>query len=199
MMRWNCLCSILLLVTPVHFSNAGTIKVCIDHIDAGDWKDAWALGPITVPAGAVFEYAGHILGGNLQDPKDLAHETFPSGWSDATPAQASRREDEIEEDATIPPSQIGAAITLVPLVLTENHPCGLANAAVLFDPQDGWVVYPLFANLELYYEIAGVIKFGALHPGFSGASSFDQVAQLHEIHASIETTLTKKITIPHIP
>ena len=181
-----------------HFAYAGTLKVCVDHVDEEDWQGAWYYGPVTVPAGAVFEYAGHIIGGKLQDPKDLAHSTT-SGWSDATPRQIKHREDEIYKDLTLPSSEIGAAVTLAPLKLTEQHPCGIVGAATLLDPQDGWATYPLFADPAEFYEIAGVIKYGSLHENFSGHGSFDLVAAVSELHASVESSLINKVEISPQP
>lgn len=47
------------------------LYICAEHTDVeADWDLEFAKGPIIVPAGAVFDYAGRIIGGKLQDPRD---------------------------------------------------------------------------------------------------------------------------------
>jgi hypothetical protein len=43
------------------------LYICAEHADPVDWDSEFSNGPIVIPAGAVFDFAGHILGGNLQD------------------------------------------------------------------------------------------------------------------------------------
>jgi len=49
------------------------LYICAEHADPYDWQVEFSKGPVVVPAGTVFDYAGHIMGGNLQDPRDSAH------------------------------------------------------------------------------------------------------------------------------
>jgi hypothetical protein len=48
------------------------LYICAEHVDQSDWDAEFSNGPIVIPAGTVFDFAGHIIGGNLQDPKDSA-------------------------------------------------------------------------------------------------------------------------------
>ena len=74
------------------------LYVCAEHADPYDWGIEFSRGPIVIPAGTVFDYAGHIMGGNLQDPKDTAHFDHGKGqkgnsplWTGISPAEIERR------------------------------------------------------------------------------------------------------------
>ncbi|HUN01031.1 MAG TPA: hypothetical protein PLI96_11190 [Halothiobacillus sp.] len=173
-------------------AQSGSLFVCVDHVDPDDWKGAWQNGPINVPAGAVFEYAGHILSGNLQNPKDLMN-LGKDGWTDVSKAESDRRAALLTEDSQLELQDASAAVTTSEITLTMQHPCGLAPAASLIDPADGWSIFPIFGNSGLYFEIAGVIIGGKLNNNYSDGTPFDFVAQVSELHASVRGTLTQKI------
>ena len=59
--------------TPSRDLTKDGLYICAEHADPVDWDSEFSNGPIVIPAGTVFDFAGHILGGNLQDPKDSAH------------------------------------------------------------------------------------------------------------------------------
>ncbi len=54
------------------------LYICAEHADPDDWDSEFANGQLVVPAGVVFDYAGHIIGGNFQDPRDFS--PFRYAW-----------------------------------------------------------------------------------------------------------------------
>ena len=53
---------------------ADGIYICAEHTDQADWADEFSRGSVVVPAGTVLDYAGHLMGASLQDPKGEAAE-----------------------------------------------------------------------------------------------------------------------------
>lgn len=88
------------------------LYICAEHADPDDWDAEFSKGPVLVPAGTVFEYAGHIIGGSLLDPKDSAH--FEVGvHKEITPEEKKRRSSLIAEDMSIDRKHSSAAVTTI--------------------------------------------------------------------------------------
>jgi hypothetical protein len=70
------------------------------------WDAEFSNGPIVIPAGTVFNFAGHIIGGNVQDPKDYAH--YDGGRKGISPAEIERRQNLLLQDMAIDPKNTSA-------------------------------------------------------------------------------------------
>ncbi len=112
---------------------ADGIYICATHTDQDDWEDEFSRGPVVVPAGTVFDYAGHLMGGNLQDPKGDA--TDPK---DISQQEAKRRSGLLMQDMAIDPKNTSAVATTQQITLTSSAPCAMTPAEAVLSKQWGW-------------------------------------------------------------
>ncbi len=171
------------------------LYICAEHADPDDWDSEFAKGPIVVPAGAVFDYAGHIIGGKLQDPRDSAH-WDTHGWKGISPEENERRSNLVSQDLTIDEKHKSGLVITTKVVLTKASPCALAQAQVILSNNWGWTVTPIQGDDTLYYQMYGVIRRGALDTNFDDDSvPVNFVASRGELNASVRGTLTKTLNL----
>lgn len=171
------------------------LYICAEHGDPDDWESEFANGPLVVPAGTVFDYAGHIIGGNLQDPKDLAHSGM-HGWKGISTEERARRSDFLDQDLTADHRNKSGLVTTIEVVLTKAAPCALASAKVILSKNWGWTVAPVHGDSALYYQISGVIRRGALDADFSDNNvPLNFVATRGELNASVRGTIIETFNL----
>jgi len=175
-------------------ASAGQIKVCVTDPDPDAYNGFFEDGPIHIPAGAVFQYAGHILNGNLQDPYDLHHDNNKLGWTDASAAETKRRNTLMAEDSDA--TDDSAFVTMTTMTLTKARPCATASARAVLSTDWKWSTAPIFANDDIYYQIYGVMVNDTIDTSMDGNSSFDQISQGGSFNAEVTDTLTSAIRLP---
>ena len=173
---------------------AGSLYICAANLDPDDWDDEFSRGPIRVPAGTVFDYAGHIFG-SLQDPKDSRHYSdAPSGDWKVSKAENERRSELIIEDVSNNQKHTSGVVTTKEVRLTKSKPCVETSAAVVLSQQWGWTVAPLFGDSSLYFSAYGVIRQGQLDTTFNDDENpLDHAATRGELNASIRGTISQII------
>ena len=133
-----------------------------------------------VPAGTVFEYAGHLIG-SLMDPKDSA--LFEGRG--ITPEEKKRRTSLIAEDMSIDRKHSSAAVTTNPNTLMKNAPCALAPARPVLSNEWGWVLPSIVGDSDIYYQAGAVIKRGALDTSLDDDSApIEFLSSRGELNAS---------------
>ena len=164
---WGCLVSIAICISQAASSNAFAkdgLYICAEHADPTDWDSEFSKGPIVVPAGTVFTYAGHIMGGNLQDPQDSAH--FDTHrWKGVSAEENERRSSLLSQDMAVDAKNKSGMATMNQITLTKSAPCALAQAEVVLSENWGWTISPIHGDEALYYQIYGVIR--RVYPDFS--------------------------------
>jgi hypothetical protein len=177
---------------------AGQVKVCVTDPDPDAYNGFFEYGPIHIPAGAVFMYAGHILNGNLQDPYDLHHEnTKTLGWTDAPASETKRRNVLMAEDSGA--KDDSAFVTMTTMTLTKARPCATARARAVLSTDWRWSTVPIFANDGIFYQIYGVMVNDTIDTSMDGSSKFDQISQGGSFNAEVTDTLMDTITLPPSP
>jgi hypothetical protein len=171
------------------------LYICAEHSDQGDWEDEFGRGPVVVPAGTVFDFAGHLMGGNLQDPKDWRH-VDGAGWKGISKQEAKRRSDLLMQDMAINKKNTSAVATTQQVTLSSSAPCALATAEAVLSEQWGWTVTPITGDSALFYQAYGIIRRGALDTNFDA----DDVAVSHlaargQLNASVRGTLRKTMKL----
>ena len=191
-------CSPPALVLAADRAGAAELTICVKHIAHydDDFGAVFYHGPVRVPAGAVFDFAGHAFG-SATDPRDESHQDKDFKWTNITPEEQERRGKLTVEDATHNPGagQSGLA-TLREVVLTKCAPCGRTEAAALLSHEWRWSVSPIFGASDFYYQLYGVIRNGIVKTDFSNDSnSFDFAGARGEINAIVSGTTTRMITL----
>lgn len=172
----------------------GTLTICAEHAHPGDWQDEWARGPVIIPAGAVFDRAGHIFG-TVQDPKDYAHDAGALGWK-VPPAENERRNKLLLEDARADQKHGSGVVTTRQVRLTKAKPCAEVPAAAVLSANWGWTVMPVFGDATRYYQLYGVIREGKLDTGFNDdESALDHLAARGQLNAVVNGTLTETVRL----
>ncbi len=171
------------------------LYVCAEHADADDWASEFSNGPVVVPVGTVFDYAGHIMGGNLQDPRDSAHFGV-KGWMGISAEENERRGSLVSQDMTVDEKNTGAVATVSQVTLTKSAPCALAEAEVVLSKNWGWTISPIRADEGLYYQAYGVIRRGALDTNFDDDNvPLNFLAARGELNASVRETITTVLNL----
>jgi hypothetical protein len=113
-------------------AHAAQLSICAEKVkgDKDDSVDEFSRGRILIPAGAVFDYAGHAFG-EASDPLDHSHDAKTSGWTGITPAEERRRESALVEDLKIDQKNTSALITLQEARLSASEPCAVVDAAAV--------------------------------------------------------------------
>ncbi len=174
---------------------AGSLYICAEHTDPDDWQDEWARGPVVIPAGTVFDLAGHVFG-TVQDPKDYAHDAGAKGWK-VPPAEKERRGKLLLEDMTADQKHKSGIITTHEVKLTKARPCADVSAAAVLSSDWGWTVAPVFGDSTRYYQLYGVIREGKLDTGFDDdANPLNHLATRGQLNAVVRGTITEVIRLP---
>jgi hypothetical protein len=175
---------------------ADGIYICAEHIDHDDWEDEFSGGPVVVPSGTVFDYAGHLMGGNLQDVKDWAHSGDAGKWKGISKQEEQRRADLLAQDMAIDQKNTSAIVTTKPVTLTRSVPCALTTGKTVLSKQWGWTVSPITGDSALYYQTYGVIRRGALDTNFDADDvPLNHLAARGQLNASVRGTLTKTLNL----
>jgi hypothetical protein len=186
--------------SPAHpLNSAGApspgLYICAEHADEDDFEAEFSKGPVVVPAGTVFDYAGHMMGGRIEDPKDAAN-YGEHGWKGISPEEDKRRSSLIAEDMKIDEKNTSAVATTSQVSLTKSAPCALADAEVMLSNEWGWTISPLHGDAALYYQAYGVIRRGALDTTFDDDSvPLNFLAARGELNGSIRGTITKTLNL----
>lgn len=184
-----------LMFAPLPSLAADGLYICAEHADAGDWEAEFAKGSVLIPAGTVFDLAGHILGGSLMDPRDSAHFDV-KGYKGVTADENERRSGLIAGDLSIDRKHSSAAATTKPVTLSQNAPCALAPAQSVLSKEWGWILPSIVGELDIYYQPSGVIRRGALDTDFSDdAVPLNFLASRGELNASVRGTLSNALDI----
>jgi hypothetical protein len=195
---WSCLLPVAFGVCIAAFSDAFAkdgLYICAENADPDDWASEFSNGPVVVPIGTVFDYAGHILGSNLQDPRDAAHFDV-HGWKGISAEENARRESLVSEDLSIVRTNTGAVATLDQVTLSTSAPCALAQAEVVLSKNWGWTILPIRGDDTRYYQVAGVIKRGALDTNFDDDKvPLNFLAGRGELNASVRGTITRVLDL----
>lgn len=180
-------------VCSVAFSDAFAkdgVYICAENADPDDWASEFSNGAVVVPVGTVFDYAGHIIGGNLQDPRDSAHFDV-HGWKGISSEENDRRSSLVSQDMSIDEKHKGAVSTMDQVTLTKSAPCELSRAEVVLSKNWGWTISPIHGDEALYYQVYGIIKRGALDTNFDNDSvPLNFLAARGELNASVRGTIT---------
>jgi hypothetical protein len=175
-------------------AGAGDIKVCAAHLEPADWQSLFFNGPIVVPGGTVFDYAGHLFNG-LQDPRDVAHEKG-NGWNVST-AEEARRDSLTLQDLDVDQKNTSGVVTLRSITLTRALPCATVSASAALSDGWGWKQPVIAADSGLYFQVYGVISAVGLSTEFDDdANPFDFAAARGELNASVVTTIDRQVKIP---
>lgn len=152
-------------------AHAGTVEVCVEkyHGNEHDYAALFSEGPIIVPAGTVFNYAGHAFG-PPSDPLDREHMHRADGKGDA--------------------DQPGNAIaTSATVTLSAQKNCATTPGKVVISNDFGWKNGTISDAGRLYYQAYGNIIGGRLDTSFGGGSQFDYAAQSGQLNAVVHGTL----------
>jgi hypothetical protein len=144
-----------------------------------------------VPAGTVLDYAGHVMGANLQDPKGDA-----TNSENTSEQEKRRRSDLLTQDMAIDPKNKSGVVTMKPITLTKSTPCALAPAQVVLSKQWGWTVAPIVGDGALYYQVVGIIRRGALDTNFDADDvPVNHLAARGQLNGSIRGTLRESLKL----
>jgi hypothetical protein len=180
---------VLIFCAAVSVRASDGISICAEHTDPDDWQDEFGRGAVVVPAGTIFNYAGHLMGRNLQDPKGDA-----TNSKDLSKQEKKRRSDLLIQDMATDQKNTSAVATTQQIILTASEPCALAPAEAVLSKQWGWTVTPIVGDSALYYQIYGIIRRGALDTNFDADDvPVNHLAARGQLNGSVRGTL--RITI----
>lgn len=191
------LIALLLLANATAAARAAdSIYICAEHVDHDDWADEFSRGPVVVPSGTVFDYAGHLMGRNLQDVKDSAHSGEAGTWKGMSKQEEQRRSNWLAQDTAIDQKHTSAIVTTKQVTLTRSVPCAMTTGEVVLSNQWGWTVSPIIGDDALYYQTYGVIRRGALDTSFDADDvPLNHLAARGQLNASVRGTLTKTMNL----
>lgn len=153
-------------VTSLAVAPPAVLQVCVrrDERSPVEFNENFTRGPIPLPAGVIFDIAGHTFGG-AADPLDGLHmRTGPiPEWSGISKAEGERRGEALLEDARRDRRHRTGLVTLVAVRLTRSVPCALVPVAAVASEEWGWTVTPAFGDPSIYYQTFGVIHDGKLN------------------------------------
>ena len=108
------------------------------------------------------------------------------GWKGISSDENSRRTKLLSEDMSLDQKHRGAVATLSEVSLTKSKPCAMANAESVLSKNWGWAISPIEGDEDLYYQMYGVIRRGALDTIFDDDSiPLNFVAARGELNASV--------------
>ncbi|MBS0966215.1 hypothetical protein JK165_08960 [Acetobacter okinawensis] len=184
------------LLTSV--AHAAPITVCVKHYkgNESDFGELFKNGPITVPSGTIFNYAGHLFGTD-SDPLDEGHMSRAPerGWI-GVPAREEKRRLEIaaHDMASAKPEQ--AFITTESLTLTAQKYCKTVNGRPVTSSTWQWKNRTITDTGQTFYEAFGISGPIAVDTSFNNAGSLGEAAQSGQIVAVLRGELNDAKTIP---
>jgi hypothetical protein len=148
-------------------NSQATLHVCIKHVahKDDDFADDFAMGSIVVPAGAVFDAAGHAFG-PASDPLDSSHMKDGGGWMGISNEESNRRDNLLLADNHADNHLNSGLVTLLEIALTKRHPCAAVPVAAVVSQKWGWTTAPIFGSSAIYFQLYGIIKAGELDTSF---------------------------------
>jgi hypothetical protein len=174
------------------------LTACASKIagDSNDFADEFSNGDIVIPAGTVFDYAGHAFG-PASDPLDASHEiTGGTGWQGVSKEEALRRSDLMGQDLRTEQKHSSAVITLQAARLTKAKFCAIVPAAAAESSEWGWTQTPVFGQPETYFQAYGVMNGGGLSTDFANDKDpFQHAAARGEINGILDGTTSRTIKI----
>ena len=185
---------------PAVVAAAAQLEECVRQDSATDreeFDDAFEKGPIVLPAGVVFDWAGHVFG-DVADPLDLKHmNPGPAvGWRGVSKEEEDRRNRILVEDAGRNQRRTSGLVTLATLRLTKATPCGLVPVAAVRSPAWGWTVAPVFGDPGLYYRPYGVGRQGRLSTDWSKEpGSFGYAAGAGSLNGVLRGTTDRVVDV----
>lgn len=200
--KWVAVLTLVVASTGHRPACAGTLSICATHFkgDGSDFAAEFAHGAITVPAGTVFDYAGHAFNGPM-DPKDDTHRPpAADSWVGISEEERKRREQVIKEDLStdsLENQHHSAVVTMAPVVLTKRHLCASvdAKAFIANDWRDDATT--IFADPDIYFQSFGVVQDNRLTTDFDDDSNaFNFASARGELNAIVTKTLDHTFTLP---
>lgn len=186
----------LLVLAMASAAQAGTIEVCIEKYP-GNERDYAALfsdGPVTVPAGTVFNYIGHTFG-PPSDPQDRAHmgNDIGKSWPSLPLAERDRRNKIMASDLD---TQSKDAIAISrSVILTAQQNCATATGTTVMSNDFGWKNRTITDDGRFYYQAYGTISAGRMNTAFDGGTQFDFAAQSGQLNAVVHGSLNKSLLV----
>lgn len=155
--------------------------------------------PVHVPAGTVFNYAGHAFG-PAADPLDRAHANPDGdGWRGISSAEETRRRnlqmEDIGGDGTYHRPQ-AALVTTGAVTLSRSHPCARMGASALLSPDWTWTMDTIPARPDMYFQVYGTLRDDHLDPTFNDDNDpFQRIAARGGINAVVTQTVDQAVTL----
>ena len=179
---------------------AAQLQVCVRQDSTTDHEEfdaIFAKGAVYLPAGTVFDWAGHTFGG-AADPLDGKH-SLPGaapGWRGVSKAEDDRRGKLLVEDAGRNQRRTTGLVTLATARLTKAAPCTLVAVAAVLSPAWGWTVAPVFEDPGIYYQTYGVVRGGRLNTDWSKElNSFGVAATAGAVNGVLQGTTDRVIEV----
>lgn len=186
---------------------AGEILLCLErHPVQNSFVQAQPEpASVRVPAGTVFNYAGHAFG-PADDPLDRAHANPDGdGWRGISPAEETRRRnlqmEDIGGDGTYHRPQ-AALMTTGAVTLSPSHPCARMGAEALLSVDWTWMMETIPARPDMYFQVYGTVRDGQLDPTFNNDSDpFQRIAARGGINAIVTQTVDQALGLhsPDLP
>jgi hypothetical protein len=131
------------------------------------------------------------MGGNLQDPKGEATDN-----NKLSESEKRRRSDLLRQDMATDQKNTSGIITTQEITLTSSAPCATARAEVVLSKQWGWTVAPISGDRNLYYQVYGIVRRGALDANFNADDvPVNHLAARGQLNGSVRGTLRKTINL----
>jgi hypothetical protein len=174
------------------------LQICIKHVahDDDDFIADFSNGPVILPAGTVFEWAGHAFG-PASDPRDESHLDEKSNWRNVSKQETKRRHQLEVDDISTKESPRVSLITLEEVKLTKARPCAKSPAAAALNQKMAWESSPVFGTSEVYYQVFGVLESGELKTTFmDDHDPLDHAVGSGEINGILQGTTDRDIQVP---
>lgn len=193
---WKLIAALVLVLAGGQHCYAATLTVCVKQLSTkdDDFIASFQHGPIRLPAGAVFDYAGHAFGPAF-DPTDQRHQKGIK-WIGTSKEEAEKRGTALVSDLVADQRHKAGLITLVERTLTKAKPCAEIPVAAAVSVRWGWTVSPVFGTSDTYYQLFGVIRSGQIDTSFSNdRNSLDYSATRGALNGILSGTTEKNITV----
>ena len=184
----------LFLAIPAY---GAELNICVLQIQKGDedFREAFRRGAIRVPAGTVFDFAGHAFG-PVSDPRDMAH-SADHGWRGVSPEENDRRIKLTLEDVGADQRHKAGLVTLQGVALTSRAPCVSVSVAATSSASWGWTVAPVLGSSETYFQLFGVIRGRSFDTGFEHDDQpLDYVGVRGMLNGMLTGTTDRVVPIP---
>lgn len=181
------------------FAQNAVLTICVKRVASvdEDFDASFSLGPIRVPAGAVFDYAGHAFG-SPSDPIDSAHWKKDGSWSGVDASESSRRSKVLAQDLLADQKHKAGLVTLAEVTLTKGKPCTTAPVAAAQSDEWGWTVTPVFGARDVYFQLYGVIRGQDLNTAFDNERNpLDYSGARGSLNGMLSGTTARTIRVPH--